>query len=347
MIIPAGLRPHFKAISILGVLALIGDAWLSIKFGWSIAAEMAVIAGVISIASGLLLVAALFFDRIGWRWLGRGIAALWVPVFLFNCWSNMGVSTANRMGEVQAAKVQQTTYDGAQANVAEAKRSLDLFQRQLASLIDQNAWAGTVTADGLRAQVADLRKAEAAETRLGGCGQKCRAIQNQISDTQGRIAVAEQRADLTKRIEATKAVIAKYRTTLATTDKGISSTANQSTLYAKLISFNLAADPDAAMVVVANEGTGIGFAVILALIAAALTVAGAWPELMAVSATMLNGNLMQQFHGIPDVGGQSGNRTSAAPSEAPTIRAHPKVSARSQTLGELVCANDLRRLAAA
>lgn len=282
MNIPAGLRPHFKAIAILGTLALIGDAWLSIKFGYSIAAEMAIIAGVISVASGLMLVAAMFFDRIGWRWLGRGLAALWVPVFLFNCWSNMGVSTANRMGEVQAAKVQQTTYDGAKSNVEEAKRSLELFQKQLATLLEQNAWAGTVTADGLRAQVADLRKAEVAEARLGGCGQKCRAIQNQITDVQGRIAVAEQRADLTKRIEATKKVIEDRRAQLASTDKGISSTANQSTLYAKLISFNLASDPDADMVTVANESTGIGFAVILALIATALTIAGAWPHILAV-----------------------------------------------------------------
>ena len=155
------------------------------------------------------------------------------------------------MGEVQAAKVQQTNYAGAKANVDEAKRSLELFQKQLATLIEQNAWAGSVTADGLRAQVADLRKAEAAEARLGGCGQKCRAIQNQISDVQGRIAVAEQRADLTKRIEATKKVIEDRRAQLASTDKGISSTANQSTLYAKLISWNLANDPEADMVTVA------------------------------------------------------------------------------------------------
>lgn len=280
MNIPPGLKPYFKAITALGILALIGDTMLSTMFGFTISPIMGPILAVISLASGLLLVVALFFHRIGWKALSNGLVAAWVACFLFNAWSNMGVATSNRMSEVQTAGVQKATYTERQKETEEAEARLKLFTGQLETLLSQNAWAATVTADGLRAQVADLRVSRESEAKLGGCGRKCRGIENQIAEVSGQIAVAEQRQDLTKRIEATKAVLEKARNQLASTDAGISNTANQSALYAKLISWNLAADPSAAAVTVANEGTGIATAIILALIAAALTLVGAWPHLM-------------------------------------------------------------------
>lgn len=280
MHIPPGLTPYFKAITALGILALIGDTALSTMFGFSISPIMGPILAVISLASGLLLVVALFFYRVGWRVLGNGLVAAWALAFAFNCWSNMGVSTSNRMTEVQTAGVQQTTYTERKKAAEEAQTRLGLFTAQLDELTKANAWAATVSADGLRSQVESLKAAEVAEARLGGCGRKCRGIQNEIVAVQGKIAVAEQRDDLTARIEATKRVLETARAELATTDAGISRTANQSTLYAKLISWDLANDPNSAMVTVANEGTGIATAIILAVIAAALTLVGAWPHLM-------------------------------------------------------------------
>ena len=287
MTMPIGLKPYFRAISWLGVLALIGDTALSALFGWTIGLIMVPVLAVISLASGLLLVAALFFDRIGWRPLAIGLAVAWVPIFLFNAWSNMGVATSNRMGEVQLAHAQQKTYAERGNAVKEAKRELALFEKQLATLIERNAWAATVTADGLRQQITALQAAEASESRLGGCGPKCRAIQDKIASVQGQIAVAEQRQDLTQRIASTKAILGKHRATLATTKAGISNTANQSALYAKLMSWNLAADPDRDMVTVANESTGIATAIILALISAALTLVGAWPHLVSCTPELL------------------------------------------------------------
>lgn len=283
MIIPKGLKPYFNAIAILGVLALLGDTTLSTMFGFTISPIMGPILAVISLASGLLLVVALFFYRIGWKPLANGLVAAWALCFVFNAWSNMGVATSNRMSEVQSAGVQKATYTERKKAAEEAEARLTMFGKQLDELTTQNAWAATVSADGLRQQVSDLRSARDSEAKLGGCGQKCRAIENNISEVSGKIAVAEQRDDLTKRIEATKAVLSKARTDLASTDAGISATANQSTLYAKLISFNLAADPDSAAITVANEGTGIATAIILAVIAAALTLVGAWPHLLEAS----------------------------------------------------------------
>lgn len=282
MTIPAGLSPYFKGLGMLSLVLIAGDTWLSTKFGASIAWEMAVVYAAISIASGMLLVIAWYFRKLGVRALGNGLACAWAVAFVFNVWSNMGVSTSNRMGEVQRAGVMKTIFEGHGKKITENENSLKLFNEQLASLLEQNQWAGTVTADGLKKQVEDLKRSEAAESRLGGCGQKCRAIQNEIARLQGQIAVAEQRSDLTNRIEATKRTLASLRNDLSTTDAGISATANQSTLYAKLISWDLAANPDEAMVVVANEATGIGSAFVLALLATAVTFAGAWPHLAAV-----------------------------------------------------------------
>ncbi len=282
--IPIGLRPHFKALGILGVILLIGDTWLSAKFGYSSGVEMAVIYAAISIASGFLLVVALYFNRLGVKFMARGLMAAWAIAFGFNCWSNMGVSTANRMGDVQQAKVQQTTYDGRKAKIAENENTLKLFTKQLEDLIEQAPWAATVTANALRDQATSLAKqiTEEGNTRNGGCKRKCLDLMAKKEAVDKQIGTAEQRSRLEEQKLATQRVIASLRDELSETKSGISGTANQSTLYAKLISWDLAADPNASSVTVANEATGIASAVVLALLAAAVTLAAAWPHLLEV-----------------------------------------------------------------
>lgn len=298
MNIPSGLRPHFRAIAALGMGAMIVDTFMSAAFGYTIGYVPMIGLAIISLGSGLLLVAAEFFRRIGWTTVASASAVVWFVAFAFNCWSNMGVATSTRMGEVQKASVQQTTYAERKKASEEAEARLTLFGKQLGDLTSQNAWAATVSADGLRQQVADLQRSRDSESKLGGCGRKCRAIEDKIADVSGKIAVAEQRDDLTKRIEATKAVLAKARDELAGTKAGISATANQSTLYAKLISFNLADDPDAASVTVANEGTGVAMAIVIAIVSAFLTLVGAIPHLTEVNEDMASEPLRSPASGI-------------------------------------------------
>ena len=283
MHIPKGLSPYFKAIAMIGLGLMVVDTVMSATFGLTIGYVPMIGLALISLGSGLLLVAAEFFRRIGWNAIAAASAAVWFVAFIFNAWSNMGVATATRMGEVQQATVQQTNYGERKKAAEEAEARLGMFGKQLEELTAQNAWAATVSAGGLRQQVTDLRLARDSEAKLGGCGSKCRAIENEISAVSGKIAVAEQRDDLTKRIEATKAVLAKARGELAETKAGISATANQSTLYAKLISWNLAADPGVDAVTVANEGTGVAMAIVIAIASAFLTLIGALPHLTAVS----------------------------------------------------------------
>lgn len=279
MIIPQGLAPYFKAIAMIGFGLLVVDTVMSATFGLTIGYIPMIGLALISLGSGLLLVCAEFFRRIGWGAIAKASLGVWAIAFAFNVWSNMGVATSTRMGEVQEAGVQQTTYTERKTAAEEAKTRLALFTSQLDELTKAHAWAATVSADGLRGQAASLEAAVASEAKRGGCGPKCRGLQDQLTAVHERIGVAEQRDDLTKRIEATKAVLAKARADLEGTKAGISATANQSTLYAKLISFNLADDPGAAAITVANESTGVAMAIVIAIASAFLTLVGALPHL--------------------------------------------------------------------
>lgn len=283
MHIPAGLKTYFRAIAWLGLAAMIVDTSMSAMFGMTIGWTAFIGLAVVSLGSGLLLVLAEAFRRAGLMGLAQASFAVWIIAFAFNCWSNMGVATSSRMGEVQTANVQQAKYTESKKSTAEAEQRLKLFTGQLETLLAQHGWAATVSADGLRSKAEALQASEQAEARLGGCGPKCRAIQDQRVKVQEQIAVAEQRQDLTRQIEATKKVLADARTQLAGTSAGISATANQSTLYAKLISFNLASDPDASAVTVANESTGIAMAIVIAIVSAFLTLVGALPHLNEMS----------------------------------------------------------------
>jgi len=291
MLINKELQPYFKAAALLGVLLLIGDTLMSAKFGWTISAEAMFIVAAISLASGILPVVAWFFLRAGHKPVAGAIFAAWALfAFPFNVYSNVGVSGANRMGEVQKAGLQETTYNERKKAVAESEAKLDLFTKQLGTLLEQNAWAASVTADGLREQSATLATAIEAESnkRNGGCKRKCLNLMNQKKEIDGQIGVAEQRTDLTKQIEATKTVLAKAREDLSTTDGGVSITANQASLYAKVVNWDLGGTPDDRSIAVANEITGIVMAIVLAVLAAATTLAGAYPALLKVGRINVN-----------------------------------------------------------
>jgi hypothetical protein len=166
-------------------------------------------------------------------------------VFSLNLLSNLGSVGWQRDAVSTAASVQNTKYEDARANVDDNATNLALWRKQLAALKAANAWAGTVTADGLRAQVESLKAAEVSETRLGGCGPKCRAIQNQIIETQGKIAVAEQESDLSRRIEATQRILDKHRVASANTETKVAAPVSQAKFFASMATVSLAPTADA------------------------------------------------------------------------------------------------------
>ena len=74
---------------------------------------------------------AAYFWFAGWKPIGYGLAVAWVPCFLFNIVSNMGVATANRMQEVQKASLQKAAFTEIQKGRDESgENKLKFFLQQ-------------------------------------------------------------------------------------------------------------------------------------------------------------------------------------------------------------------------
>lgn len=277
------LRYYWWAVSFLGLVLLAVDANMSRKFGATFDDTAMVGLTALSIGSGILLILVISMYRGGNVLFAKGLGVAWALCFAFNIISNMGVATSVRLAETQTSNIQKANHQERAKATKEAEAQLKWAEGQLKALITKNGWAATVTAEGLRQQVADLRVARASESKLGGCGPKCRGIENQITEIQGRIAVAEQRQNLDKQIAATKKVLNQARTTLSKSDGGVSLVANQAALYSRWTVGWFGDGESVSVVQNSNELLGIFMAAVIAVASCALTLAGVWPHLMAIT----------------------------------------------------------------
>lgn len=210
----------------------------------------------ISVACVLFLVAVSFasdyinlFIVDAWRAGNRAMVAMLCAgaavVFTLNLISNLGSVGWQRDSVIKAAKVQNTKFEDARDQVSEGKASLEMWKARLAKLESENAWAATVTADGLRAQLDSSQKAIDLEAARGGCKTKCLLLMEKKADLERRISVAEETGTLRKKIEATKAVLAKYREKAAGTEAVVAAPDSQAKFFASMVSLDLAPSEDA------------------------------------------------------------------------------------------------------
>jgi len=332
---------HFAVLSLLGVGIAYVDARLSYNFGTSIDSTVALGLGGISIGAGIMPVMAIYQWQKGHKDFAKFLSCVAVALFAFNCLSNMGVSTANRVVEVADANVKKANYQEQAKATEEAKARLAIFQKQLTTLIADNAWAATVTADGLRQQVADLRVSRESEANLGGCGQKCRAIENQIAEIQGRISVVEQRQTLDSRIDATKKVLADARSTLASADSGISHTASQASLYSRWTIGWFEDGEGQGALRNANEAMGMLMAIVIAIASVGFTLASIWPYLMTITPdTPIPGARSPQADPVPTA--QALPETPAPPRNTLPVSVTTIGQLNMQRLRERLAGSDLR-----
>jgi hypothetical protein len=165
-------------------------------------------------------------------YVGAVIGALIIVADVTTNASTLGVY---RNTDVVAGNVQQIKFDDAREKVEEARRNLTMWTEQLQTLTTANAWAATTKADGLRAQLESAQKAIDLEEARGGCKQRCLALMRQKNDLETRIATIELREDLTKRIDATKALVDRYREQSAQTDVGGSAVGTQNLKLASIV----------------------------------------------------------------------------------------------------------------
>lgn len=202
----------------IGLGALCAAAAMSFDFGWQVSTKHAIFLAVLTVVAAFGPMAAeMLFSR-GRKGPAIAVAALCVPLLLIEFYSHAGYTAGLRGTNIETASVQNAKWSGAQEAVSEDKANVELWKRQLATLLEQNAWAGTVKADGLRAQLGAAQKAIDLEGARGGCKSKCLALMEKKAALEKQIAIAEQASDLTKRIEATQRILDGKRDVAATTE---------------------------------------------------------------------------------------------------------------------------------
>jgi len=191
----------------LGIGALIVDAAISFKYGWTQTGIHAAGFAMLAIFFAFLPdQAALMWERKKY-FASLSMWAVTVCIGVMAYWSHVGYGAGVRVGDIQQTGVQNTIHKAVNQNLDSERANLDSWKKQLATLMEQNAWAATVKADGLRAQLATHDEAIRQEGKRGGCGPKCLSLKREKDKLEERIATIEQASDLTKRIEATQRIL--------------------------------------------------------------------------------------------------------------------------------------------
>lgn len=211
----------------LGLGSLAAAAAMSFDFGYGVSVKHAVFLAILSIVAAFGPMAAEMLWGRGRRGPAIAAAVICVPLLGIEFYSHAGFTAGLRGSNIETATVQNTRYDAANDAVSDDKANVALWRKQLASLLEQNAWAGTVKADGLRAQLDAAQKAIDLEAARGGCKTKCQIEMQKKADLEQRIATVEQASDLTRRIEATQRILDGKREVAMKTEHKSSAVAHQ------------------------------------------------------------------------------------------------------------------------
>ena len=219
----------------VGLLTLIAAALMSFDFGWSVSWKHALFLALLSVITAFAPEAAYRQWQRGTKGAAIAIIAVCAPLFAIEFYSHAGYTAGLRGHNLTDAKVQNVKYAGAQEAVSEDKTNLSMWQDRLQKLEAQYAWLPTVTSESLQARLASANLAIEQESKRGGCGPKCLERTKERDEIASRMNLAGERADLTKKIEATKSVLAKAREKAETTEFKHSSVDHQNQFLAKAV----------------------------------------------------------------------------------------------------------------
>lgn len=209
MTIPAADFSLIKRIFLaIGVVALFASCVMTFKFGYSFSAIHGLGLLMVTIAAAFIFPAKRFIEEAGVGRTGKFFLGL-IGAFLIGLelFGDLGYTIGQRDKQMVESGAQTVAYNTVQDNMVSEKTNLAMWREQLASLKAQNAWAATVTATGLRAQLASADKAIELEAARKGCKAKCKAEMDKKADLEARIATLEKTDDLSKRIEATQRIL--------------------------------------------------------------------------------------------------------------------------------------------
>jgi len=219
-----------------GLITLACSMGMAYDYGSQVSFKHGLIMGALTFATAFIIEEAYKHWRQGMKGVAIGLALVSVPLFWQESKSHIAYTAGFRGINVETANLQQTKYDDGRDDVEKAKATLALFESRLADLQKANGWATTVTADALRAKLSSLNLAIDQEASRGGCKAKCLVRTQERDDVASRIAVLERVDETTKKIEATKAVIANYKEKAAAVEHKPSIVSHQNTTLFKLAS---------------------------------------------------------------------------------------------------------------
>lgn len=260
----------------IGLAVLFFAAWMSFDFGYSVSLKHGAFLALLSVVTAFGPEVAYKMWKDDRKPTAVILSIICVPLFAIEFYSHAGYTAGLRGHNISETKVQNVKYDGAQERVAEDKTNLKMWQERLAKLEADNAWVATVTADALRAQLASANLAIEQEAARGGCKAKCLARTKERDDLATKIALAEEKSNLTKQIEATKRILDKARDKADSTEHKSSPVVHQNEFLANVValvgqgslqpsSFISASTTQSVNLAMAIVGTGLpGLAIFIA-----------------------------------------------------------------------------------
>ena len=219
----------------LGLATLACAAAMSFAFGIEISLKHALFLMCLTAIAAFLPEAAYSQWLEGRKIVAVVLAMVSVPTLLIEFYSHAGYTAGLRGSNSETALVQNTKYDSRQDSVKESRTDLTMWTKRLSDLEAQNAWSATVTADALRAQLTSANLAIDLEAKRGGCKSLCLARTKERDDINTKIAIAEERSELTRKIEATRRVVDGARDVAAKTEHKSSAVDHQNRFLAKSV----------------------------------------------------------------------------------------------------------------
>lgn len=230
---------------VAGVGLAITSLILTATFGATISWGMMFALGVVSIMASYLPAIMIEVYESGRRWMIIPGAIVALLVTVIDITTNASTTGVYKTADVTQATVQQAKYTDRRDAVASAKEEVALFSKLIADLKEENPWATTVSADGLKGQLPALEEAIRQEANRGGCGPKCLSLKEQLADVQKRIGIAEKLDEHTRKLEAARRGLENAIAEASTSEQGESAVQTQNLRLASLLTLSREPSADA------------------------------------------------------------------------------------------------------
>lgn len=249
-----------------GIVTLLVSMGMAYDYGSQVTWKHGVVMGALSFATAFLIEEAYSYYKKGLYGVAIGLAIVSVPMFWQETKSHVAYTAGFRGASVEKVRVQNTKYDGAQDTVKENQAQLVFWQKRLDTLTSQNGWTATVTADGLRAELAAL-EGDKVFKRSKSCADvtipESRTFCDKRAQVQARIATLEETKDLSDKIAHAKSVLAGLRDKAANVEHQTSVVEHQTDLLVKVAGLLFQGDTKATAKLA--EGVDLENTVMLAL----------------------------------------------------------------------------------